>query len=304
MKSYDGDNGKEAGKGAGNGCEEKRLFFDEKNLPFAVFLTHNVSSVPQHWHKHLELLYLIEGKSVAIIDGEEFQLEQDDFIIVNSGENHAFIPLSSCRFIVIQFRPSVINPDLTSLYETRCLLPFLQRKLEFSRHIRPADNKLLDLLNEIVDDFTTRPSGYELGIKGSIYRIFSWLIANRYIVIPNTDKVDSDDISRLTDLLQYIDTHFSEKITDETASKMAFMSYHHFCRVFKRITGRTFVEYLNYVRLREAGKLLAGSSMPVGDIALAVGFSSVTYFNRVFKREKGIPPLSFRKQNSAKKQHK
>lgn len=281
--------------------EEKELTLSETHLPFSVFINTSTRGVRCHWHNHLEILYLISGDAVVSIGNEAFNVTKGDFLIINSNEYHAVSAMNNTRFLVIQFKPSLIKPEFSSLFEIKYFLPFLQKELRYQKHIKLSErNELSSFLNEILEDFNNRYNGFELNVKGNIYKIFSWLIRNGHITLPSAENLEPDELSRLSKLLEYVKNNYYEKITDESASKMAFLSYHHFCRVFKRVTGKTFIEYLNYVRLCEAEKLLISSAGNIAEIAMNVGFSSTSYFTRLFKKEKGITPVSYRKQNCSK----
>lgn len=67
---------------------------------------------------------------------------------------------------------------------------------------------------------------------------------------------------------------------------MVNLSPNHFCKVFKKITGKTLIEYLHLLRINEAEKMLVDTDASITEIAGNVGFSSITYFGRVFKKLK------------------
>ena len=73
------------------------------------------------------------------------------------------------------------------------------------------------------------------------------------------------------------------------------MSPTYFSYVFKQITGRTFTEYLNYLRIMKAKELLTNSNKTVSGISYEVGFNDPAYFDRVFKKEVGMSPGKYRK---------
>jgi AraC-like DNA-binding protein len=77
---------------------------------------------------------------------------------------------------------------------------------------------------------------------------------------------------------------------------MAHMSPAYFCRFFKATTGDTATEYILRLRVDMSADLLANSAKSVTDIAYAVGFSSHSYYDRVFKRLMGMTPLEYRRQ--------
>jgi AraC-like DNA-binding protein len=282
--------------------EEKDLTHSETHLPFSAFLNISSEDVSCHWHNHMEILYLISGKAVIYVDNEAFEFSEGDFILINSNETHYTKSIEAPKFLVIQFKSSLINPNLDSYFEAKYFLPFIQKELKYAKHVKlNPDNNLKGLLSETLEDFKEKYKGYELNIKANIYKIFVWLIRNNYINLPPVNDMDMNTLSKMSCVLEYISSNYMNEITIDSASKMAFMSYHHFCRTFKRATGRTFIEQLNFIRLREAEKLLISGEMNISEVALHVGFPTVTYFTRLFKKEKGITPLLYRKQHKSAK---
>jgi len=68
------------------------------------------------------------------------------------------------------------------------------------------------------------------------------------------------------------------------------MKFTNLCKVFKRVTGKTLIEYTHHLRINEAERLLLENDDPISEIAEQVGFGSMTYFGRVFKRIKNMSP--------------
>ena len=78
-------------------------------------------------------------------------------------------------------------------------------------------------------------------------------------------------------------------------AQLIFLSGASFCRLFKRVMGKTFSEYINALRIREAKRLLLVTNEKIINISTTVGYDNVTYFNKVFLRECGLSPGSYRK---------
>jgi len=280
------------------GIEEHELALNEPHLPLSAFIS-ECSKVDYHWHKFIELLYLYKGEATLRIDNELYNIKKGDFLLVNYAESHGVEEGKDSSFLVIQFKPALVNPNISSLYEAKFFARFLQKELSYVKLISLKDeNELLNLLQESCEDFIAKTPGYQLNIKGNIYKIFATLIREQHITVPTSEKMGTGDVKQLVEVIKYVEANYKEKITDQTASRIAYMSYYHFCRVFKMATGRTFVEYLNFVRLMEADKLIVNTKRSISEIALEVGFSSSAYFNRLFKKERGITPLAYR--NKAK----
>jgi two-component system, response regulator YesN len=95
---------------------------------------------------------------------------------------------------------------------------------------------------------------------------------------------------------QYIDQNYFENITLEMISDHFHLSPNYFSNLFKRETGKTFVEYLTGVRIDRARQLLKETDMKMFEISRTVGYENEYYFSRVFRKVTGIPPIQFRKR--------
>ncbi len=94
--------------------------------------------------------------------------------------------------------------------------------------------------------------------------------------------------------IQYLNTHYREKITLEDVARWVYLSPAYFSRVFKAEMGESFTAYLNRIRIEHSKELLRHKSIRLTDIALLVGFEEQSYFTKVFKKLVGVPPLQYR----------
>lgn len=98
---------------------------------------------------------------------------------------------------------------------------------------------------------------------------------------------------RLDHVLQFIFQNYDKKITIEEAARASNLSIPAFCRYFKLHTRKTFISYVNEVRINAACQLLMEQQDSIGQIAYKVGFNNLSNFNRQFKKMKGMVPSSF-----------
>ena len=94
--------------------------------------------------------------------------------------------------------------------------------------------------------------------------------------------------------IQYINTHYAERLTLEDMARLVYLSPAYFSRVFKQEVGESFTGYLNRVRIDHSRSLLRRKELRLVDIALMVGFEDQSYFTKVFKKITGLSPLQYR----------
>jgi AraC-like DNA-binding protein len=93
---------------------------------------------------------------------------------------------------------------------------------------------------------------------------------------------------------EYIAAHQAEDLNLAQVAKAVNTSTFYFCKIFRRMTGLNFTDYVSRVRVEKAKNLLLNRNLRVSEIAYEVGFQSLTHFNRVFKRILGVSPTKYR----------
>ena len=100
----------------------------------------------------------------------------------------------------------------------------------------------------------------------------------------------------ITKARNYIHEHQTEEISLGQVAKAVNMSSYYFCKMFKKVTGINFTDYVARVRIEKSKNLLLNPNLRVSEIAFEVGFQSLTHFNRVFKKILGQSPTDYRAQ--------
>lgn len=99
--------------------------------------------------------------------------------------------------------------------------------------------------------------------------------------------------------IEYINSHIYEDISIDNICSAVHISKYHFCRQFKKATGLTVMEYILKTRIVIAKNMLLKEKITITEISSRCGFSSVSYFSRIFKKETGMTPLKYRKNKNA-----
>ena len=98
--------------------------------------------------------------------------------------------------------------------------------------------------------------------------------------------------------MEYINENIQRDISIDEICAAVHMSKYHFCRQFKKITGTTVMNYIKKTRVIMAKNMLINESLSVAEISNRCGFSSISYFSRIFKEETGVSPLKYKKNKS------
>ena len=257
-----------------------------------------------HWHYYIEILYMIEGDARAVLGGEEYAFRTGDMVLINGREVHAVFgePDAVIRYIVLKFDPALLYTTDRTLFESKYVLPFTMNVSNHQKVCQASElmgSPIPELLPNIFREFQDKQYGFELAVRTDIGRIFLWVIRNwqaKGIQMDANPPLKEIDILRLQKVFDYLDDHYKHDITVETVASMLNMSYSYFSRYFKSLIGKTFSEYLTYVRITEAEKLLLTTDLNITEVALETGFSNSSYFIQQFRDLKGLSPKQFKKK--------
>ena len=117
------------------------------------------------------------------------------------------------------------------------------------------------------------------------------------LIAENLTSAPTLSASPLQAAIEYINRHISEEITINKVSEASYISKYYLCRLFKEKIGITIMEYVLQTRITAAKELLRDGRVSVTEVATTAGFSSPSYFSRVFKEHTGLSPLSYRKRH-------
>lgn len=115
--------------------------------------------------------------------------------------------------------------------------------------------------------------------------------SNRFMV-----QVADAELPVITQARQFIGDHYTENLSLTQVARAMNLSSFYFCKQFRKVTGLSFTEFVSRTRIEKAKNFLLNDNLRISEIAFAVGFQSLTHFNRVFKKIVGQSPTSYRDQ--------
>lgn len=273
----------------------EKIFSSNTDIPVKCSEKYGKVTADWHMHKEIEVVAVTAGyETYNFIDGSAC-LEKGDIIVVASNVPHYTVQPANCRtgIINIQFDKSFITSEMGDLIYS---FPFLSGKEFFvlkNTEVYKTE-KFFQMLQNVSNEFSKKEIGYKTVIKSELSRFVTLIIREGDFYSENHIKTATQ--KNFESVIEYIERCYDRKITLEDLSEKAGYSYNFFCKFFKEHTGMSFVDYLNGVRIKNAKNLLLTTDDTVTDICLKTGFSSLSYFNRVFKNLNGITPTEYRKK--------
>lgn len=119
-------------------------------------------------------------------------------------------------------------------------------------------------------------------------------LKKKNIVHPDENEDNTAGSFIVKNAIQYMEEHYSEKITLNKVAEKTFVSQWHLSKLLNKQEGKNFSEILNTIRIHHARELLKDPSYRSADISEKVGFTDVAHFSRVFKKTEGISPNEYR----------
>jgi len=254
-----------------------------------------------HYHDRYELYYLCSGERYYFIKDRTYHVHKGNFVLIPPFDIHSTstVPNNGYDRFLITFHKEYIEEFIEKIADVSLFECF--EKGLYMIQLNPQEQQQAEaLLCSMLQEHTAKKPGYQHYLKTAIVQLL--LIISRHSNQPDNFTVPSISTSHRTisHAAAFINTNFSLDITLESISQQFFISPCYFSRTFKTVTGLSFSEYLNGVRIKEAQRLLQGTKQSISEIAQQVGFKSSTHFGRVFKSIVGTSPVIYRKNQPRK----
>jgi AraC-like DNA-binding protein len=249
-----------------------------------------------HFHPELELVYVNKAKGKRHIGSHLSYFNNSQLILIGANLPHSGFTDRFCTNgteSIIQFKEDFLGKDFLDIPETHHLKNLFQRAkkgilfhLEAKLIIGPKIKRLMDL------------EGMERVVN--FLDILNDLALTEYYSLLNADgyafEVNPQDNKKIEIVFEYVSRNFTQPITLNEISEKVNMTIPAFCRYFKKITGKTFTQFVNEFRIVHATKLLAENTTSITDICYESGFNSFSHFNKLFKIFTGKSPLKYRNE--------
>lgn len=258
-------------------------------------------SARAHIHSSTELLWIEKGSYRISSDGREYDAKAGDLILLRPFTIHHATSGEEPEnaYHVIKIRSSFLQEFSTgeAMGESLAELTLCRedaKVLWTAREVEEAG--LLPALTDLVAEETPRPFR-DLGLRVGAGRLLLLLLRDLSKRRP-ADQLPAaapGAVLKIYSALLLVNRRYTEDLTEESCASEIGFSRCYFSRLFRRVIGVGFKQYLTNTRLRRAERELLTTDKPVSEIATAVGFNGVAYFISCFRRANKISPTAFRR---------
>lgn len=281
--------------------KENKLHGDTM-FPAALYsVTHNNVGriLPHHWHSELEFIFIEVGEAIFTMDNEDILVNAGECIFVNSCQIHSGVSKTKfCKYFSVVFSTNFLSNVFDACQQF--FDGIITNKYVILQHYKsdnPYEKSVIYELKDIIKELENKDMAYALSIKSKLLWIFTIIFRNSLYTIKSDthkDLILAKKQNSLKLILSYIFENYNKKLKLIDISEHLNLTPQYLCKFFKDITGTSIVEYINHYRVEKASTLLKISSLSITDIALECGFENLSYFNRVFKRQLGCTPRTYR----------
>ncbi|MDP4085311.1 MAG: AraC family transcriptional regulator [Bacillota bacterium] len=272
-------------------------------LPIACYETvinQNINGyIPLHWHDEIQFVLIVKGEAVFHINEEKHVVREGEGLFINSGCLHMAKDKkdSGCVYICLNVSPHfVLSQELYQTYVNPYIqatnLPYLHldSKEIWAKNILNAIVKINQLIHQ-------KPPYYEIDINLQLTLIWKNLIINGFQL--EYEQIEMLKNHRIKQMLNWIHTHYAEKIRLDDIARAGQLSRSECCRYFKRILKKTPLNYVTDYRIQKSLVLLQQSESNVTDVAYQIGFNSTSYFIDQFKKSMNLTPNAYKKYKNS-----
>jgi AraC-like DNA-binding protein len=259
-------------------------------------------NAPYHFHPEMELVYVTESFGKRVIGDIIEPFTEGDMVFIGSNLPHIWMNDEifykensnlKAKAIVLYFNKNIFSQGFYEMKETLTLNLFFQnaeKGIRIGGKTKEAvAQKLKDLLQK--KDFEKVVGLLEIMDIISLSKDITYITSDGY-----NAQLTHSETDRLSDVFKYVRQNFKENINLATIANVSNLTPQSFCRLFKKRTGKSFVEYINEVRISAACKFLLDTDWSISEVAYNCGYKTVSNFNKLFKSIMGSSPKIYRAQ--------
>ncbi|MDC6354754.1 MULTISPECIES: AraC family transcriptional regulator [Robiginitalea] len=249
-----------------------------------------------HYHPEIELVYVNGGNGKRQIGSHVSYYTQGDLILIGSNLPHCGFTdacTGNTSESVVQMKTDFLGSDFFSIPEMRNIRQLFEKAkggIAFTGSAKKKIGEKIEIL-EYKSDFQRLLA--ILNILNELGSTSEYQILNAEHLSVETQSKENE---RINSIFNFVKENYREPISLEEMADLTHMTVPSFCRYFKKVTNKTFVQFVNEYRMVHASNLLSENEMSITEICFESGFNNFSHFNKSFKAFTGMSPSEYRNQ--------
>jgi len=250
-----------------------------------------------HFHPEVEILLVLRGTGTRIVGDSVERFAPGDLVMIGPDISHEWssdkesTELSEAIYIL--FNTEIMGKEFWNLPETKIILKIIQQSRRGIKLKGKTRDEVASLMNSIDNSYGFK----RITLLMMILEMIALSEEYQYLASPvfhNT--INERDSERLNKVYKYVIDNLQGTINLDTAASIINLSRPAFCRYFKKRANKSFIRFLNEIRIGQACRLLVNENSSVAEICYGCGFNNISYFIRQFKKITGFTPLNYRRK--------
>lgn len=256
-----------------------------------------------HFHQEYEIYLLLRGRRKMFFENRAYEAHAGNLILVDSGQIHMSHsipgdPEADYERIILYVDKAVVE-QADRMFPELKIGSFLHKHYGIYQLSPEQVERTRQLMLHIMQEMDQALPMSQTAIFAELVQGFiRFRRSNQQVPCLNDARKNAASGGKYTAVYQaadYISEHFQDDLSLDALAEQFYISKYYLSRSFREVTGFGISEYINILRVQRAQKLLQETSLSVSEIAARVGFESITYFERVFKRHQLISPAQYRR---------
>lgn len=247
-----------------------------------------------HFHDFVMIAYIAYGNGYHDIDNKEISVCEGDIFVINPNVSHRFRSAEKDTFMELfycYFLPDILDdiwlplvrdfPEEIEFFERN--IPYLYMKDQKNKNIR-------NIFVCMIDEFSHSPAGYVNMLK-------SWFVVMITNILRHNRTAINDPVynqnKTVDEIIRYINYHIAYDIKVSDIAEANHLSEAYLCRLFKKHTGMTIVQFINKIKMEKVADILKNTDRSIENIADYVNCST-SYLKTLFKKHTGMTMKAYR----------
>lgn len=249
-----------------------------------------------HSHEVYEVLYVESGKTTYAVEGNKYELEAGDFLLIPPFTLHKLIEINEypCKRVILIFTDDYIKKFNTPITDLSLIFDKIKQNNNHKIRIRSAfRNRINSSVNMLEELFLSGEYGDDVIFDATFASLFARM--NKGVNFYDVDKYYKNYGVLIKKTTDYINANIDKKILISDISKHVGLSESRISHIYREQIGISITQYIIKKRLSISKDMLKLGS-PISEVAIKCGFPDYSSFLRAFKKEFNISPKSYQKQ--------